>query len=197
MIYYFGGGDKMKIAVFCGASIGNKKEFKEDALRLGTWIGKNQHTLVYGGGNAGLMGILADSVLENGGEVIGVIPEFLVEREIAHQGLTSLYTVDNMHTRKKKMMDLTECFIALPGGPGTLEEISEVISWGRVGEHQKPAVFFDTNHYYQLIADFYTQMVHNGFLTKKDREKLLFSTDLDEIHRFIKDYEAPEIRQYK
>ena len=187
----------MKIAVFCGASVGNKPIFKEDTLRLGNWIGKNQHTLVYGGGNTGLMGILADSVLENGGEVIGVIPEFLVEREIAHQGLTSLYTVDTMHTRKKMMMDLADCFIALPGGPGTLEEITEVISWGRVGEHQKPAIFFDTNHYYQLVADVYTQMVNNDFLTKSDRENLLFSTNLDEIQQFIKNYKAPEIRQYK
>ena len=118
----------MNIAVFCGASLGNDAIYKEKTIELGHWIAENNHRLIYGGGNVGLMGIIADTVLENAGEVIGVMPSFLVEREISHTGINELITVDDMDERKKYMIENSEAFIALPGGPGTLEEISQVIS---------------------------------------------------------------------
>jgi uncharacterized protein (TIGR00730 family) len=152
--------------------------------------------LVYGGGKVGLMGLLADTVIATGGNVIGVMPTFLVEREIAHQNLTEMYIVKDMHERKRKMIDLADCYLALPGGPGTLEEISEVVSWGRVGEHQNPCIFFNINGYYDLLASFFDQMVREGFLTKADRQKIFFSADLAEIRQFIDNYTPPEIRTY-
>jgi len=124
----------MKIAVYCGASVGNEPSFATAAQELGQWIASRKNTLVYGGGKAGLMGVLADAVLENGGQVIGVIPTFLKDRELAHPGLTELYVVETMSERKRKMFELSQAFVALPGGPGTLEEITEMISWSRIAK---------------------------------------------------------------
>ncbi len=186
----------MKIAVYCGASEGNDPLYKESAKKIGTWIGTNHHTLIYGGGKVGLMGILADTVLSAGGKVVGVIPTFLKEREIAHPNLSELITVNTMHARKKKMIDLADCYIALPGGPGTLEEITEVVSWGRIGEHQNPCIFFNEKGYYNSVQIFYDHMVTEGFLTKEDRSKILFSASLDTIKDFIVSYIPPKIREY-
>ncbi len=186
----------MNLAVYCGANQGRENKYVSSAEKVGTWIGKNNHTLVYGGGKAGLMGILADSVLANGGKVIGVIPSFLKNRELAHDGLTKLYTVKNMHERKKMMIDQAEAYLALPGGAGTLEEITEVVSWGRIGEHQNPCIFYNEDGYYDLIRSFYSKMVLEGFLTQQDYEKILFSSSLNTIEQFIQNYIPPQIRSY-
>ena len=114
----------MKITVFCGANNGGNEAYKENAIELGKWIADNNHTLVYGGGKVGLMGVIADTVLENNSEVIGIMPQFLVDREISHTGITEFIIVDDMSIRKDKLVDLGDVFVALPGGPGTLEEIS-------------------------------------------------------------------------
>lgn len=185
------------MAVYCGASVGNKAIYQEQTKVLGQWMTKNKYDLVYGGGNVGLMGILADTVIDNGGKAIGVMPKFLMERELAHQAITEMHIVTDMHERKRKMIDLADCYLALPGGPGTLEEISEVVSWGRVGEHQNPCVFFNVEGYYDLLAEFFDKMVHDGFLTETDRAKIFFSDDLDEIQAFIATFTPPTIRQYK
>ena len=124
----------MKIAIFCGASLGNHPIYEQKSLELADWMVAEGHDLVFGGGKVGLMGVMADRMLAHGRLAIGVIPTFLKEREIAHPGLTDLIVVADMHQRKAKMMELSQAFIALPGGPGTLEEISEVISWSRVGQ---------------------------------------------------------------
>ncbi|MGX7245475.1 LOG family protein [Enterococcus quebecensis] len=186
-----------KIAVYCGASTGNKMIYQEQTKELGQWLTTNKYDLVYGGSDVGLMGILADTVLENGGNVFGVMPTILLDRELAHQNLTEMYIVNGMHERKQKMIDLADCYLALPGGPGTLEEISEVVSWGRIGAHQNPCIFFNVDGYYDLLADFFDKMVTDGFLTKEDREKIFFSDSLSEIKKFIDNYVPPVIRQYK
>lgn len=186
----------MNVTVYCGASDGNQPAYRQAAMQLGEWIAKNGHTLVYGGGKVGLMGVVADTVLKNGGTVIGVMPNFLVDREISHPGLTVLHQVESMTERKSKMIELGEVFIALPGGPGTLEEITEVVSWGRIGQNNHPCVFFDVNHYYQAVQNMYDTMVNEAFLTQSDRDKILFSDDLVTIESFIANYEAPIVRTY-
>ncbi|ANQ64197.1 DNA-binding protein [Staphylococcus equorum] len=143
------------------------------------------------------MGLLADTVLQNNGDIIGVIPEFLIERELSHQGLTELHIVNTMSDRKTKMINLEHACIALPGGPGTLEEITEVVSWSRVGQNDSPYIFLNVNNYYQPMEDMYDDMVKNGFLTLNDREKTLFSDSLEVIENFIVNYEKPSIRSYK
>ncbi|WP_426428726.1 TIGR00730 family Rossman fold protein [Staphylococcus equorum] len=187
----------MNIVVYCGASEGNLEIYKESTINLGKWIAKNNHTLVYGGGNIGLMGLLADTVLQNNGDVIGVIPEFLIERELSHQGLTELHIVNTISERKTKMINLGHTCIALPGGPSTLEEITEVVSWSRVGENNSPCIFLNVNNYYKPMEDMYDDMVKNVFLTLNDREKTLFSDSLEVIENFIVNYEKPSIRSYK
>lgn len=186
----------MNITVYCGASLGNGKEYEEYAENMGKWIGENNHTLVYGGGKVGLMGIVADAVLKEGSKVYGVMPLFLQEREIAHLSLTKMITVDNMTERKKIMMEMGDVFIALPGGPGTLEEISEVISWSRIGQNSKPCIVFNVNGYYDSLKNMYDTMVKEGFLTEEDRNKILFSDSFDEIEEFIEKYEPPKVREY-
>lgn len=192
-----GGNFMKKMAVYCGASLGNKTIYQEQTKELGQWMSQNGYDLVYGGGNVGLMGILADTVIEKGGKVIGIMPSFLLERELAHQHITEMHEVRDMHERKRKMIDLADCYLALPGGPGTLEEISEVVSWGRVGEHQNPCIFFNVDGYYDLLADFFDKMAADGFLTQTDREKIFFSDSLEEIQQFIDTYTPPTVRKYK
>lgn len=186
----------MNIAVYCGASFGNNDNYKKCAEKLGEWIGKNSYTLIYGGGKVGLMGIVADTVLANKSEVIGIMPEFLVKRELAHTNITKLEVVKDMSIRKKKMIDLADVFIALPGGPGTLEEISEVISWSRIGQNANPCILYNENSYYDYLKLMYNKMVEEGFLSKEDNEKILFTDSVEEISEFIKNYVPPKIRKY-
>lgn len=187
----------MKITVYCGASVGNNVAHQQAAIALGQWIAARQYTLVYGGGNAGLMGLLANTVLENGGKVIGIMPTFLQERELAHTGLTEMITVRSMPERKSKMIELGDVYIALAGGPGTLEEITEVISWARIGQNNNPCILFNSDGYYEPLKAFFDNMVVQGFLTQTDRDKTLFSADLGEIGAFIADYTPPEVRKYE
>lgn len=187
----------MKITVYCGASIGNDEVYKEAAIEMGKWIVKNGHQLVYGGGKLGLMGVVSDTVMMEGGEVTGIITHFLTERELANEDITKLIKVDTMAERKRIMIDLGEVYIALPGGPGTLEEIVEVISWARIGQNNNPCIFFNINNYYEPVKNMYDTMVNSGFLTKEDREKILFTTSYDEMENFIKTYTPPGIRKYK
>jgi len=186
----------MNIAVYCGASIGNNAAYREAAQLIGKWIADENHTLVYGGGKAGLMGIVADEVLMNGGEVIGIIPTFLVDRELSHPNLTQLEIVNSMSERKNRMIELGECYIALPGGPGTLEEISEVISWARIGQHQHPCILFNVNGYYDKLKQFFDDMVHNGFLGEADKSIMLFTDSIEEVEQFIANFKPVEVRTY-
>ena len=178
----------MKITVFCGANNGRNEAYKENAMELGKWIATNNHTLVYGGGKVGLMGIIADTVLEKNSEVIGIMPQFLVDREISHTGITEFIIVDDMSERKTKLVDLGDVFIALPGGPGTLEEISQVISWVRVGKKDAPCILMNINGFYDFLEQYFDKMVEEGFLTKEDRARTLFAKSVSEMGEFIDNY---------
>ena len=178
----------MRITVFCGANNGKSELYIKNATELGEWIADNNHTLVYGGGKIGLMGVIADTVLENRGEVIGIMPQFLVDREISHTGITEFIIVDDMSDRKTKLVDFGDVFIALPGGPGTLEEISQVISWVRVGKKDAPCILMNVDGYYDFLEQYFDKMVAEGFLTIEDRKKTLFTDNIEEMERFIFNY---------
>ena len=175
----------MKIAVYCGSNPGKDEKFVKIAEELGTWIGKNHHTLVYGGGKRGLMGAVADAVLAQGGEVIGVLPQVQEIQERKHHHLTQYIEVKNLAVRKEKMIELSDAFIALPGGPGTLDEISDIISLSRLNELTQPCVLYDVDGYYQPLKKFYEQMVEFDFLEPDILPRVLYSEDLNEITRFI------------
>ena len=178
----------MKITVFCGANNGRNEAYKENTIELGKWIADNNHTLVYGGGKVGLMGVIADTVLENNSEVIGIMPQFLVDREISHTGITEFIIVDDMSVRKDKLVDLGDVFVALPGGPGTLEEISQVISLVRVGKKDAPCILMNVDGYYDFLEQYFDKMVEEGFLTIDDRERTLFTDSIAEMQEFIVSY---------
>ena len=186
----------MNVTIYCGANVGNNPVYVDKTVALGKWIAENNHMLVYGGGNTGLMGVIADSVLEHGGEVVGVIPTFLKEREVAHYGLSRLEVVDSMAERKARMFDLGDVYIALPGGPGTLEEITDVVSWSRIGQNDNPCVFYSMNGFYDSARNLYDDMVVAGFLTQADRDKILFTDSVEEIEDFVATYTPPSVRTY-
>lgn len=179
----------MNIAVYCAASQSNGSTFDERTEELGNWMAQKNHTLVYGGGNTGLMGVIASAVMQTGGEVIGVMPQFFVEREIAKKDITKLHIVETMSERKNKMIELSEAYIALPGGPGTLEEIAEVVSWVRVGQTNGICIFYNMEGYYDHLEAFFNQMVTTNLLSQEDRNQIYFAKSLEEIEKLIKNYE--------
>ena len=179
----------INIAVYCGASPGNNENFAFAAMQLASWITQNGHTLVYGGGRAGLMGIIADEVLHQGGEVIGVIPVFLADRERSHPNIQQLEVVESMTDRKNRMIELADVFIALPGGPGTLEEIAEVISWARIAQHEKPCILMNVDGYYDPLQALFEQMVKCEFLEKDDLKIMMFTDSIQELEQYIENYE--------
>lgn len=167
----------MRICVFCGSSNGNGTRYTELAEHLGHVLAERGIGLVYGGASVGTMGVVADAALAAGGEVIGVIPSALFNREVAHRGLTQLHEVANMHQRKALMADLSDGFLALPGGAGTLEELFEVWTWALLGLHTKPIGLVDGYGYYQQLLAFVEHMVNEGFLARNHRE--MISVDAD------------------
>lgn len=184
------------IAVFCGSSEGKSPTYRESAAALGRELAKRGITLVYGGAKVGLMGAVADAVLEHGGEVIGVLPHFLQEREIAHNGLTELILVDSMHERKAKMADLADGFIALPGGPGTMEEFFEIFTWGQLGLHRKPCGFLNVNHYYDPLVSLFEKMEREQFMQPKYRSMVITDTTPEGLLYRFSTYVAPAVKTY-
>lgn len=166
-----------RICVFCGSSPGSRPEFAEAARELGTLLAEAGIVAVYGGGNVGLMKELADAALAGGGHVIGVIPSALVERELAHGDLSDLRVVASMHERKALMADLSDAFIALPGGLGTLEEIFEVIAWAQLRFHDKPCGLLNIAGYYDHLLAFLDHAVASGFLRRSHRDLLIGDSD--------------------
>jgi uncharacterized protein (TIGR00730 family) len=171
-----------RICIFCGSSPGKRPEYRSAAEALGRLLAERGLELVYGGGNIGLMGIVADACLATGGSVIGVIPEALVGREVAgraveHSSLTRLDVVDSMHTRKARMAELADGFIALPGGFGTFEELFEILTWAQLGFHQKPIGLLDVAGYYDPLLALCDRAVAEGFLSHRNRELLLAHTE--------------------
>jgi len=161
--------------VFCGASTGTNPAYREAAAALGRELARRKLTLVYGGGAVGLMGVVADAALDAGGEVIGIIPESLKNSEIGHAGLTRLEVVDGMHARKARMAELSDAFIALPGGLGTLEELFEVWTWGQLGYHSKPLGLLEVNGFYDKLSGFLDHIVGEGFVRAPHRAMLQMS----------------------
>ncbi|MDK6234192.1 LOG family protein [Aerococcus sanguinicola] len=186
----------MDILVYCGANPGKDPIYAEAARELGQWIAQSGHRLVYGGGRTGLMGILADEVLAQGGEVYGVMPAFLKDHEIAHQGLTQLEIVDTMAERKTRMLDLSDACLALPGGPGTLEEISEAISLARLGQSDRPCVFINVAAYYRPMQELFMNMCQAGFLAQEDYERINFISDLSDLNDILAHYQVRQVKSY-
>jgi len=182
----------MKIAVFCGSSTGNNPDFVQATKVLGHYFGEQGIDLVYGGGKVGLMGTIADAVLESGGKVFGVIPKYLEEKEIAHTGLTELTIVTNMHERKAKMAEMADAFVALPGGAGTLEEIFEAWTWAQLGHHAKPCAFYNTNGFYNQLIDMIGTMTDSGFLKPHYANMLIQTNTPESLLTAINCYQAPQ-----
>jgi uncharacterized protein (TIGR00730 family) len=175
-----------RVCVFCGSSPGANLQYAEVAKKLGALLARRGLGLVYGGGNVGLMGMLADAVLNGGGHVIGVIPQALVDLEVAHAGLSDLRVVSSMHERKALMADLADGFIALPGGIGTLEEFCEILTWAQLGLHQKPCGLINVAGYFDHLVAFLDHSVSERFLRPEHRGMVLADVDAESLlDRFV------------
>ncbi len=170
-------GEIQDICVFCGSSKGNDPIHAEAAQALGQAMARRGLGLVYGAGNIGLMGVLADAVLAGGGRAVGVIPEKLVDRELAHDGLNELLVVETMHERKAKMHELSDSYISLPGGIGTMEEFFEAVTWRQLDYHAKPIALLNVDGFYDGIEKFFDTMISTGFLRPKHSELFFSETD--------------------
>ncbi|TWE06712.1 hypothetical protein FB481_105198 [Pseudomonas sp. AG1028] len=186
----------MRLCIFCGSNAGSNPVYLEAATRLGKTLAEAGIGLVYGGASVGLMGAVANAALEAGGEVIGVIPRSLWEKEVAHTGLDDLRIVDSMHQRKALMAELSDGFIALPGGVGTLEELFEVWTWAQLGHHQKPCALLNINGYYDRLTAFLDHMVDEAFVKAPHREMLIVEQDIDALLAAIDGYEAPQVGKW-
>ena len=169
-----------RVCVYCGSSAGARPAYTETARNLGCVLARHNLELVYGGAAIGLMGVLADAALQAGGRAIGVIPESFSSR-VSHHGLTELHVVSSMHERKKMMFDLSDAFIALPGGMGTLEELAELLTWAQIGLHRKPCGILNTAGYFNALLDFLDHTTAEGFTKPRHREMLLVSEDPEEL----------------
>ena len=185
-----------RICVFCGASPGARPEYRDATAELARLLAQEGIGVVYGGGGVGLMGALADAVITAGGEVTGVIPRALVDREIAHRDVIDMRVVGSMHERKALMADLADAFIALPGGLGTLEELFEVYTWAQLGLHQKPCGLLNVAGYYDAMAEFLTHAVDERFVREEHRELLMIETEpgtlIDRLRHFEPDSAVPK-----
>jgi len=186
-----------RLAVFCGSSFGASEAYKRGAIQLGKELAKRNITLVYGGSSIGLMGAVADTVLSEGGHAIGVIPRVLEEREISHKGLTELIKVETMHERKAKMADLSDGFVVLPGGTGTLEEFFEMFTWGQIGLHQKPCGLLNIDHYYDPLLSLFDHMINQKFLQEKFRTMAIIEETPDSLLDQFLNYLPPTIKTYE
>lgn len=185
-----------RVTVFCGSSFGTEEIYKEQATLLGKTLAEQNIELVYGGANVGLMGAVADGVLNQGGKAIGVLPDFLRSKEIAHLGLTELILVESMHERKTKMSDLCDGVIALPGGFGTLEELFEMLTWAQLGLHKKPIAILNINGFYDSLIEFTKVMVEKGLLKEVNQQMLLVSDSIDDLLHQMKNYVAPTVGKW-
>ena len=170
-----------RLAVYCGSSIGSDPAFAETARALGRTMAERGVGLVYGGGRLGLMGVVADAVMEAGGEAHGVIPQALVDLEVAHTGLTELHFVADMHERKAKMTDLCDAFVAIPGGIGTLDELFEAWSWNALGYHAKPFALLNVHGFWDGMIQFLDHVTESGFMSPARRAQLLVADGIDEV----------------
>ena len=184
------------VCVFCGSSPGADTRYRDDAAALGTALARSGRRLVFGGGRVGLMGAVADAALAAGGNVVGVIPRHLADREVAHLGLTDLRVVNSMHERKALMSDLSDAFIALPGGLGTLEELFEVWTWGQLGLHRKPYGLLNTGGYFDALLAFLAHGVEQRFVKTEHRDMLVVETDVLRLIEALEEKEVPVMQKW-
>jgi uncharacterized protein (TIGR00730 family) len=185
-----------RVCVFCGSNNGSRQSYVDAAQMIGRTLVRRGIELVYGGGRIGLMGAVADSVLSNGGKVIGVIPEALVTKEVAHEGLSEQIVVSSMHERKAMMADLSDAFIALPGGYGTLEEFCEVLTWAQLGLHQKPCGILNVDGYYDKLLSFFDHSVTEGFVHSVYRSLVIEETGPERLLALLSNYRPPELERW-
>ncbi len=184
------------LCVFCGANFGRRPAYREAARHLGELLAQRGITLVYGGGNVGLMGALADASLAGGGRVIGVIPRALAEKEIAHTGLTEMHVVGSMHERKALMADLADAFLTLPGGFGTWDEFCEALTWSQLGLQKKACAFLNVEGYYDALIALTERAAEDGFIRSEHRELLVVGDDVEELLDRLRDYEVPYVPKW-
>lgn len=182
-----------RICVFCGSRPGVRPAYRAAAEAVGSLLAERGIELVYGGGNVGLMGIVADACLAAGGRVVGVIPRALLEWEVGHEGLTRLEVVDSMHTRKARMAELADGFIALPGGLGTFEELFEILTWAQLGFHSKPVGLLNVDAYYQPLVQMMERGVAEGFMKAENRGLLLVEDNAQALLRTMGAYHPPAV----
>jgi hypothetical protein len=185
-----------RVCVYLGSNPGNRPEYVTATKALGRELAARGLGLVYGGSSTGLMGRLADACLEAGGEAVGIIPRLLVDKEIAHKGLTEIHVVESMHERKQKMADLSDAFIALPGGLGTLEEFFEALTWNQLGYHTKPCGLLDVSGYYACLTDHMDRMVNEGFLVPDHRRMVMTSPDPAALLDMFETYDPPQVDKW-
>lgn len=185
-----------RICVFCGSQVGRRPRYAAAASALGTLIGQRGIGLVYGGGKVGLMGVVAEAALAAGGEVIGVIPQRLVNRELGHGGITELRVVDSMHQRKAMMGELADAFVALPGGYGTFEEFFEVVTWMQLGIHRKPCGLLNVGGYYDMLLALLDHAAGESFIRPHHRGLVLVDSDPAMLLQQIHNYRAPLVEQW-
>jgi len=187
------GREIKRICVFCGSSLGVKPEYVQAAVLLGQTLANKNIGLVYGGGNVGLMGKIAHAILQHGGEIIGVIPKELVEKEVAFTELSDLRVVGSMHERKALMEELSDGFIALPGGLGTIEEFFEVLTWAQLGMHQKPCGLLNVCQYYDKLVEFLDHAVNHQFIEGEHRSMMLIEKNPDALLKKFEEYQPPKV----
>ena len=185
-----------RVCVFCGSSPGARPAYTELARRLGSILARRGMTLVYGGGNVGLMGVLANAVLAGCGNVIGVIPQAMVDLEVAHTGFPDLRIVGSMHERKALMADLADAFIALPGGLGTLEEFCEILTWAQLGMHQKPCGLINVQNYFDQLIAFLDDAVRERFVRPEHRAMVLVESDAERMIDRLQAYRPPMLEKW-
>lgn len=184
------------VCVFCGSNAGGRDAYMAAARQLGQVMAKMNLGLVYGGARVGLMGAIADSVLEADGKVIGVMPDFLVEKEVAHEGLTALHVVDSMNARKQLMAELSDGFIALPGGFGTLDEFFEVVTWTQLNMHTKPCGLLDVDDYYGHLMKFLDHVATEQFIHTAHRSIILIDNDPNRLLDKMESFRAPAVKKW-
>jgi uncharacterized protein (TIGR00730 family) len=185
-----------RICVYCGSSPGLMPDYRDAATVLGHTLAERGIGLVYGGASIGVMGAVADGVLEKGGEVIGVIPFALATREVAHDGLNELVVVDSMHERKARMAELSDGFIALPGGWGTLEEIFEMLTWAQLGFHDKPCGLLNISHYYDHLYAFLEHAINQRFVREEYRPMMMMEDTAESLLDRFEHYRAPQVKKW-
>lgn len=184
------------LCIFCGSNPGKKAAYADGARALGTLMASQNIKLVYGGGNIGLMGIIADTLLEKGGEVIGVIPDFLMKKEVGHKGIQEMRVVKTMHERKYLMSEIADGFVAMPGGFGTLDELAEILTWAQLGLHQKPIGILNIGGYFDGLLSFVDTMVREGYLVEQNSKMILVDEDPEKLLEKMANYTFPDVEKW-